>query len=132
MNKLFIVSCFGGYYNKIQPLLLKLTSWPLITCLTISFYLDVNPARLIFANIFCWCSLVAFDAASVFFLDDGSLVVVFWLVLFLTAWLDYNHLLPLCGLRTMMLFGLNFTGRGIIELMYSALPTMVFFINTMS
>ena len=32
----------------------------------------------------------------------------------------------------MMLFGLNFTGRGIIELMYSALPAMVFFISTMS
>ena len=29
MNKLFIVSCSRGYYNKIQWLLLKLTLWPL-------------------------------------------------------------------------------------------------------
>ena len=31
-----------------------------------------------------------------------------------------------------MLFELNFTGSGIIELMYSVLPTMVFFFSTMS
>ena len=33
---------------------------------------------------------------------------------------------------TIMLFELNFTGSGIIELMYSVLPTMVFFFSTMS
>ena len=31
-----------------------------------------------------------------------------------------------------MLFELNFTGSGIIELMNSVLPTMVFFFSTMS
>ena len=29
MNKIVIISCSGGYYNKIQSLLLKLTSWRL-------------------------------------------------------------------------------------------------------
>ena len=29
MNKLFVISCSTGYYNKIQSLLLKFTSWPL-------------------------------------------------------------------------------------------------------
>ena len=32
---------------------------------------------------------------------------------------------------TLILYQLNFTGSGIIELMYSALPTMVFFFRTM-
>ena len=29
MNKIVIISCSGGYYYKIQSLLLKLTSWRL-------------------------------------------------------------------------------------------------------
>ena len=33
---------------------------------------------------------------------------------------------------TLMLFGLNFTASGVIELMYSALTMMVFYFNTMS
>ena len=107
----------------------------LITCLTTSFCLDVNPVRSILANIFCWCSDVAFSIASVF----SFLMIVYWC--WCSGWFSFS---PLCliGLHsfssfvwiedTIMLFELNFTGSGIIELMYSVLPTMVFFFSTMS
>ena len=65
---------------------------------------------------------------------NGWLVLVFWLVLFLTA--------VLIGLHSsssfvwiediLILYELNFTCSGIMEFMYSALPTMVFSFSTMS
>ena len=97
----------------------------LITCLTISFCLDVNPARSILVNIFCWCSVVAFGTASVF----SFLMMVDWC--WCSGWF-YFSLPCFNGLHlfssfawiedTLMSFGLNFTGSGIIVLMYSALP----------
>ena len=107
----------------------------LITYIIISFCLDVNPARSILANIYCWFSVVAFGTASVFpFLRMNDWC--WW-----SGWSSFS-LLCLIGLYssssfawigdTLMLFGLHCTGRGIIELMYSALLTMEFFFNTMS
>ena len=107
----------------------------LIICLTISFCLDVNSERSILANIYCWCSVVAFGTASAF----SFLMMLDWC--WCSGWFSF---LLLCLIvfhssssfawieDPLMLLGLNFTGSGIIKLMYSALPMMMFFFNTMS
>ena len=107
----------------------------LTSCLTISFWLDVNPAKPILANIFCWCAVVAFGIDSAF----SFVMMVDWRWCF--GWF-YFSLLCLIGIHsfssflwiedTLMLFELNSTGIGIIELTYSALPSMVLFFSTMS
>ena len=103
----------------------------LITCLTISFCLDINPARSTLPNIFYWCSVVAFGTVSVF----SFLMMVGWY--WFSCWLSFS-LLCLIELHlsssfvwiedTLMLVGLNLTASSIIKLTYSALQIMVFFL----